>query len=111
MQGLARILSGTASNKRERGNPMTRTRSEVATAPEREQRPERGQVARTKKTIKEEIAGEKFKLALGRIAPKHLTPDRVVTVAISAMTRTPDLGKCDPATFYQALIRLTALGL
>ena len=90
---------------------MTRTRSEVAAAPEREQRPERGQVARTKKTIADKISGQDFKLALANVLPRHLTPDRIVRVAISAMTRNPDLAKCDPATFYSSLIKLSGLGL
>jgi len=75
------------------------------------ERPARGQVAQTKKTIRDEISGDRFKMALAKILPKHVTADRIISVAISALTRNPDLAKCDPATFYQALMKLSALGL
>jgi len=90
---------------------MNQQTQAVETAQPMFQRPARGQVAQSKKTIRDEISGDRFKLALAKIVPKHLTPDRIISVAISAMTRNPDLAKADPATFYQALMKLSALGL
>ena len=74
-------------------------------------RPARTAVAVSKKTIADKIGGQDFKLALANVLPKHLSPDRIVRVAIQAITRTPDLAKCDPPSFYSSLLKLSALGL
>ncbi len=50
---------------------------------------------------------EEFKRAL----PKHLTADRMVRVALTAMTRTPGLNDCDPQSFLLAMMNLSQWGL
>lgn len=57
------------------------------------------------------LEGDSFKLAVAAVLPKHLTADRFVRVAIMAMTRTPLLAQCDPATFFQCLMNLSQMGL
>lgn len=52
-------------------------------------------------------AKKQFKLAL----PKHLTPDRFVRVAITAMNKTPKLKDCTPASLIACLMSLSQLGL
>ena len=64
-----------------------------------------------KKSIKDTLEGDQFKAAVAKVLPKHLTPDRFVRVAIMAMTRTPKLAQCDPASFFQALMSLSQYGL
>lgn len=64
-----------------------------------------------KRTIKETLEGDQFRQAVAKVLPKHLTPDRFVRVAIMAMTRTPKLAQCEPASFFQCLMSLSQYGL
>lgn len=71
-------------------------------------------VATTKdkpKTIRELLEGDNFKLQVAKALPKHLTADRFIRVAVTAMTKTPLLAQCDQATFFNALLTLSQLGL
>lgn len=65
----------------------------------------------SKRTIKDTLEGDQFKLAISKVLPKHLTADRFVRVAIMAMTRTPKLSQCEPASFFQCLMNLSQMGL
>src|ERR1051326_6456109 len=65
----------------------------------------------SRKDIKVLITGEQFKLAVAQALPKHLTPDRFIPTALTAMTRTPKLAECDQASFFAALMTLSQLGL
>jgi recombination protein RecT len=50
----------------------------------------------------------------GQIAtalPKHMTPERMVRAALTAMLRTPALAQCDQTSFMQAMLTLSQLGL
>ncbi len=80
-----------------------------AVATQQQQAPARQPSA--KKTIKDTLEGDSFKLAVAKVLPKHLTADRFVRVAIMAMTRTPKLAQCDQASFFQALMNLSQMGL
>jgi recombination protein RecT len=62
-------------------------------------------------TLKSHLEGEAFRLAVAKVLPKHLTPDRFVRVALTAMTRTPKLAQCEQASFFQCLLTLSQLGL
>ena len=48
---------------------------------------------------------------IAAVMPKHLSPERVYQVAISAYKTTPKLAECDPATVLSCLMQCTALGL
>ena len=48
---------------------------------------------------------------LAQILPKHLTPERVIKVAITAASRTPALLQCTPESFALAVIQASQLGL
>lgn len=50
---------------------------------------------------------QQFALAL----PKHLTPERFVRVATTALTRTPKLADCSQESFFKCLLDLSAMGL
>jgi len=65
----------------------------------------------TKKDIRSLIQGDQFKLAVQQALPKHLTPDRFIRTALTAMTKTPKLMECDQASFFSALLTLSQLGL
>ena len=54
----------------------------------------------------EQMKGQ-FKAAL----PKHITPDRMVRVALTAIQNTPKLLECDKNSLYLSVLRAAQLGL
>jgi recombination protein RecT len=62
-------------------------------------------------TIKDRLQSDDFKEAVAKALPKHLTPDRFLRVAITALTKTPKLAQCDQASFFGALLTLSQYGL
>jgi recombination protein RecT len=48
---------------------------------------------------------------IARALPKHMSADRMARVTLTAMTRTPKLAECDPASFFQCLMSLSQWGL
>lgn len=61
--------------------------------------------------IKEWISSEGAKKQFAMVLPRHLTPERFVRIAITALTKTPALAKCTPASLASCLIDLSQLGL
>lgn len=62
-------------------------------------------------TLRDLLEGDSFKLQVAKALPKHLTPDRFIRVACTAMSKTPKLADCDRASFFSALLTLSQLGL
>lgn len=62
-------------------------------------------------SIKALINSDQFRSAVRASLPSHLKPNRFVRVALTALTRTPKLAECDQASFFQALLTLSQLGL
>jgi recombination protein RecT len=54
---------------------------------------------------------ESFKTEIARALPKHLNPDRMGRIALTAFRRNPALGKCDPRSVFAAVIQASQLGL
>ena len=54
---------------------------------------------------------EGYKSQFAKVLPKHLSAERFVRVALTSITRTPKLADCDQASFFQALLRLSELGI
>jgi recombination protein RecT len=67
--------------------------------------------AKPKQTIRQILESEGCKNELARVLPKHLTADRMARVAITALTRTPDLAKCTQESFFRCLMDLSQAGL
>jgi len=65
----------------------------------------------TRLTIREMIEGDAFKAQVKKALPKHLTPDRFIRIAITAMTKTPKLAQCSQASLFNALLNLSQLGI
>ena len=61
--------------------------------------------------LKSLLATDKVKEQIARALPKHMTPDRFLRVATTAMLRTPKLAQCDQASFMKCMMDLSALGL
>lgn len=43
--------------------------------------------------------------------PKHMSPDRLARIALTAVRQNPTLGQCTPASFFGSLMQCAALGL
>lgn len=54
---------------------------------------------------------ERLKPQLAMALPKHLTADRLVRVAMTAVQTTPKLLECDRTSFYRAIMTCAQLGL
>jgi recombination protein RecT len=54
---------------------------------------------------------ESNKDALAAVLPRHMTPERVIRIAMTAMRNTPKLADCHVATFFGAIITCAQLGL
>jgi len=64
-----------------------------------------------KLTIRQHLESTTFAQAVAKALPKHLTPDRFIRVAVTAITRTPKLAQCDQASFFAQLLTLSQFGL
>ena len=54
---------------------------------------------------------EQFKGEIARALPRHLNPDRMARIALTAFRRSPALGNCDPKSVFAAVIQASQLGL
>lgn len=63
------------------------------------------------KTIRALLDDDKFKIQVARALPKHLTPDRFMRVAATAIMKTPLLKECEQVSFINALLSLSQLGI
>lgn len=67
--------------------------------------------ARTRGTLKSLLNGPSFRAALAEVAPKHLTPERVVKMVLMATSRQPKLLECTQESLLKAAMTSTELGL
>ena len=54
---------------------------------------------------------DKAKTSIAAVLPKHLTPDRLIKVALVACSRTPKLLECTPSSVLQSVMTAAELGL
>lgn len=62
-------------------------------------------------TIKGMLSSDAMREQFAKALPKHLTPERFVRVALTALTKTPGLMKCTQESFFGCLLSLSGLGL
>jgi len=62
-------------------------------------------------TIRDRLESQQFADQIAKVLPKHLSPERMTRVAITAMTKVPKLAKCDQSSFFNAMLTLSQLGL
>ena len=60
-------------------------------------------------TLKELI--KKSTAELGKALPSHMSPERVVRIALTCINQNPELMKCTPASFMGSLFVLAQIGL
>ncbi|GLW61700.1 hypothetical protein Hthe01_20490 [Hydrogenophilus thermoluteolus] len=54
---------------------------------------------------------EKYKSEIARALPRHINPDRMARIALTAFRMNPKLGECDPRSIFAAIIQSSQLGL
>lgn len=54
---------------------------------------------------------EKYKGEIARALPRHINPDRMARIALTAFRTTPKLAECDPRSVFAAVIQSSQLGL
>lgn len=54
---------------------------------------------------------ERMKGEIGKALPRHLTPERMIRVALTAVQRTPELQDCDPLSIVGCVVQSSQLGL
>lgn len=62
-------------------------------------------------TLRDRLNSDGMKKHLAMALPKHLTPDRMIRVALTTITRTPKLADCDQASFFKAIFECSQWGL
>ncbi len=62
-------------------------------------------------TVRGWIESADFQSQIAKALPRHITPDRMIRVALTALTRTPKLADCTPASVCKCLLDLSAAGL
>lgn len=67
--------------------------------------------AQAKATTMDLLKGDAFRDRIVNALPKHLTPDRMIAVALTCINKTPKLAHCDQGSFFQAMLNLSQLGL
>jgi recombination protein RecT len=64
-----------------------------------------------KEKLESFLNDEKFTKSLQDVIPKHLTPERIVKMALVAASRQPKLFDCTPQSFLQSVMKSAELGL
>ncbi len=54
---------------------------------------------------------ERWLPQIAKALPKHVTPDRMSRMALTAFRRNPKLGECDPLSVFAAVMQSSQLGL
>mgnify|MGYP001583286465 CR=1 FL=1 len=62
-------------------------------------------------TIRDRLNSPAQIAEFARALPKHCSPDRMARVALTALTRTPKLQDCEPASFFRCMLELSQWGL
>jgi len=62
-------------------------------------------------TLKQHLASPDFAAQVAAALPSHMKPERMIRVALTALTRTPKLAECTQASFFKCLLDLSAWGL
>ena len=62
-------------------------------------------------TIKQQLASPAFKNEVQKALPKHITSERFIRVALTAVNRTPKLLSCTQASLFKCLLDCSSLGI
>lgn len=62
-------------------------------------------------SVKAMLADEKVKAQIVRALPKHMSPERMLRIAMSSIERTPLLKECEPTSVGLSIIKAAEMGL
>jgi len=81
--------------------------------PEKNNQTETKEVTTTpaKKTVKDWLSGTEFKAAVKAALPSHVTPERFIRVALTALMKTPKLAECSQHSLLRVMLDCSSLGL
>ncbi|AMV34380.1 recombination and repair protein RecT [Pirellula sp. SH-Sr6A] len=68
-------------------------------------------IAKKPNGIKDWLKSDALKTQIASVAPKHMAPERVMRIALNAVSRTPKLADCTPESFMRCLLDLSSWGL
>lgn len=68
-------------------------------------------VANKKQTIKDLLLSDEAKAQFAKALPRHLSPDRFIRIALTALNKTPRLAECTQASLFSCLLDLSQLGI
>jgi len=57
------------------------------------------------------LQSDGFRKQIGMALPKHMTPDRMVRIALTELRKVPQLLNCDRASLFGAIVQCSQLGL
>ena len=69
------------------------------------------EITQAKQNLEGLLKSDKFRQALADVAPKHITPNRIVKIALIAASRQPRLFECTPQSLLQSVMKSAELGL
>jgi recombination protein RecT len=69
------------------------------------------QLVKRKDNLESLLKSDKFREALADVAPRQMTPERIVKIAMVAMSRAPRLLECTPQSVLQSVMKSAELGL
>jgi recombination protein RecT len=62
-------------------------------------------------TVRAVLASQTFESAIAKALPSHITPERFLRVAMTAINKTPALQDCTPASFALSILTAAQMGL
>ena len=62
-------------------------------------------------SLKQWLQSDTLKAEVAKVLPQHMRPERMMRVAITALTRTPRLNDCTQESFIKCLLDLSSFGL
>ena len=62
-------------------------------------------------SIRDQLESASFRGEIAKVLPSHMTAERMVRVAVTALTRTPKLAECSQKSFFKCLLDLSSWGL
>ena len=72
---------------------------------------ENTQLSKKTEKLRTLLESPKLRDQMALVLPKHLTPDRMARIAITALIKTPKLAECDPASVLQAMMTCSQHGI
>ena len=64
-----------------------------------------------KNTIRSLLESDGFRQQIAKALPSHMTPERMIRVAVTTLAKIPKLAECDQTTLFNSLLTCSQLGI